>query len=315
MVDSRLIIHSSFRKELGHQELLLEEKDKTGLSFLDNILKDNYLNIVSKNLSILKRIPKEVDALIIWGARSDLTSKEIFVVDEYLQSGGKLLISIDPRPNGDKTPELRKFLKKWNIDILNNLVVDKIEHISGSQGTVPLVKTFANDHWITNGFHGQVFFPLTSSVNKVEGVFHGEFTPIAFSSPFPASWAESNFNELFAGKVVFSEGKDRKGPIALGGTWTGVTGKNKHARIVAFGNSTFVQNSYNKFLDNFQLFTNSLIWLIEDNELPSMISDKKSIPVFIGKTQISVIFYFSVIFAPIILFALSFYFYKRKQKL
>ncbi len=306
-----LIYYSS-----GHEEISLSDDSSNGLSVLNQAIEDYYYKINKVNLATLEKIPSEVDILMLWGGKNGLVESEIALIDNFIRRGGKLLVAIDPNPNKDNAFPLRELISRWGININNDLVVDKIEHISGSNGTVPLIKNFSSEHKITRGFQGQVFFPLVSSVSNAGSSKEGKFESFAFSSPYPASWGETNLNELFDSKITFNEGVDGKGPISVAATWEENSNSSQKAKIVAFGNSTFVINSYGKFGNNFQLLLNSMSWLMDDGDVHSSILENKSgDQILIGKTAIGIIFYFSVLFAPIVCFVTAGYIYNRRRKL
>ncbi len=302
---------------IGHNEILLEDKGPQGLSAVKALFKDNNINVVPINLAIENRLPQELNALIIWGPKLVFQEKELFLISEYLASGGKLLVALDPNPDRDLTPALRKLISKYGINLPNDLVVDQNSFVSGSKGSVPLITNYSKKHIITNDFTGNIFFPLVSSVTKSKTPsVEGKFNALAFTSSYPSSWAEKNPKEIFSGKITFNKYVDRKGPISVVGSWEQAGGNEKKTKIIAFGNSSFIINSYKKFTNNFKFFLKTISWLIDDNKIKSFnVSRKKEDPIFIGSTQIGVIFYFSVIFAPLMLFGFSFYLYKKRQKL
>ena len=86
--------------------------------------------------------------------------------------------------------------------------------------------------------------------------------------------------------------------------------------MVTFGNTTFVINSYKKFPQNFVLFVNSLNWLVgEERRISFNITGIEDRPIFMSENQIGVIFFFTVVFCPLVLLLIAFVLYKRRQKL
>jgi len=299
---------------VGHQGPNFENKSKQGLSDLKQLLEKSYYKAVPLSLTNLPSIPSDADALIIWGPRTPFLPHELGVIKKFVLKGGRLLLALDPDFNKDKFSELRKVLKRLGIDIPNNLVVDTLNHVSGSNGTVPLVKKFTSKHPIVTDIPGPVFFPLTSSIKSSgDGKSTGALEVMVKTTTFPASWAENTPEEVIDGKVEYSQGRDDKGPISIMGVWQD---KVNDSKIVIFGNSTFVSNIYAKYGSNFLLFLRSISWLVDNDQIKSFnLPIGKNDPIFISKNQLGVIFYFSVIFAPIILFGTSFFFYRRKRRL
>lgn len=295
----------------GHGEASLESDENEGLSHLAGMLKNSNYKVVQMNTATTRSIPKETETLVIWGPKQAFRADEVQRIDAWLAAGGNLLIAFDPDLNSEKFPLLKNMLLKRGIHVSNDLVVDRLKHINGSNGTVPMVDRFNSDSPIVKEFRGPVFFPLVSSIQKVDGEIEGTFTSVVKSMPFPSSWAEKSNAEVIEGKVTFSPGVDTQGPITLAATW-----ESKDSRISVFGNSTFLINTYKKFGENFVFFTNAMNWTIEQDVLISFnLPVVKQEPVFISKPQLGIIFYFSVIVAPLVMFGMAFMFYRRRAVL
>ena len=297
----------------NHGEHSLAGKEKEGLSGLADFLEKSYFDIKEVNLAVLSSIPAYVNALVIWGPKSRFLENELNLIGNFLKKGGKLMVALNPDLNKDQTPALRSLLNRFGVQIHNDLVVDTKEHINGSNGTVPLVKTYSS-HPITKNFKGSLFFPLTSSVEKSSLEVKGSFIPLAFTSSYPASWAEKTAREILQGKLRYHDKKDVKGPVSLAAVWQKQNDNGKKTRIMAFGNSTFVSNAYSGFGGHLTFFYNGVSWLVDEERLISFnLPAFKDDPVFISATEIGIVFYFSVIFTPLILFSLALYSYKKRR--
>lgn len=293
----------------GHDELSLTSTENEGGLNLSKLVKKSSYEVRNVSLNQLSEIPSFVKALVIWGPKSGFFDNEIKVIDKYLKQGGKLLIALDPNFGEDRIPKLRKYLTTWGIKISNNLVIDRIQKVDGSSGSVPIVQKFEEGHPVTNSSKGPVFFPLVSSVSSL----NDDVRILAQSTPYPASWAETSADEFIDGKVTYNEGRDIKGPV---GFMASFEKEGEKTKIMAFGNSSFVINTYTRFPKNFILFVNSLSWLADNENLISFnLPVIKDEPVFVSSTQKGVIFYFSVVFLPLVLFGVSFFFYRRRLKL
>lgn len=294
----------------GHGELDLENKSRIGLTSLRQGLIKGSFALKKINMASLSSFPDDLDALVILGPKTSFHKNELNLLDKYLLKGGSLFIALDPNFNHDIQEGLRKILSRRGIYVFNNLVVDKNSFIDGSNGTVPLVQKLDRKNIISKGVDGSVFFPLVSSI-KFEDKKNTKKYLIAKSSPFPFSWGENNAgSELLSNKVEFSDGIDEEGPVVMFAAW-----ENTQTKIVISGNSSFIQNNYSKFTSNFELFKNSVSWLVNENRLINFnLSLGKNEPVFISNNQLGVIFYFSVIFAPLALFIIAFVIYRKRIK-
>lgn len=305
---------------IGHQELDLKRKDNDGISFISKLVKNSLYDLKTINLAVVSKIPKDAKTLMIWGPKSRFHKSELSIIDKFIEDGGNLMIALDPDFTKDKIPGLRKLFMKWGMKISNDLVVDSLNNYSGSNGSIPLIKKFDKKHAITKGFKGPIFFPVVSSIFPFEGSalkkgFETYFQSIFKTTHFPASWAEKNRKAVLKGKVTYIEGQDIKGPIPVAGVLN-INKKGRKSTILAFGNSTFVLNGYGNFGQNYLLFLNGLYFSTKQKNLISFnLPTIKDEPVFIGKPQLGAIFYFSVILAPLLLFAMAIYFYRRRLAL
>lgn len=296
----------------GHDEMSLTNKENEGGSYLKELLRRGSYDVRPVNLSSYSELPNFVSALMIWGPRQGFHKSELAIIENYLKRGGRLMVALDPNVDNDKVEDLRDLLSKWGVKIQNNLVVDKLKHINGSNGSVPMMDKYNVDHPITKEFKGQVFFPLVSSIQKVDGK-EGKLSFLAQTSPFPASWGEMSLDEFITGAIIYNQEKDMKGPLGLMAAWEGA---GTAARMILSGNSTFVINTYQKFSKNYSLFINSLSWLVDEDRLISFnLPVVRDEPVFISSPQLGIIFYFSVLFVPLAMIIMAIVIYRRRIRL
>tara|TARA_R110002072_G_scaffold534_6_gene3920 strand:+ start:97332 stop:98858 length:1527 start_codon:yes stop_codon:yes gene_type:complete len=295
-----------------HGTLDLAMKEKEGGSFLRKIIQDSSYEIQEFKLKQTTKIPKEYKSVVILGPKGAFFKEELKVLDRYLANGGTLLVAIDPDFQNDNISDFRNWLKEYGIEAHNNMVMDRLKYVTGSNGSVPIVHQFNAKHPITEKLKDAIFFPLTSSISSYgESDFAKNFEPLGLSQSYPAAWADFGLDEFINGNVVFNEDKDIKGPV----TYFGATQVND-TKIVVFGNSSFVSNNYAKFTKNFSLLANCLKWLSGEKNLISFNNPVvKDEPVFLSRHEVGIMFYFSVLFAPLILFGAAFFVYRRRQKL
>lgn len=297
----------------GHQEGDIASKENEGLKFIYEAAKNSALDIRPINLLTTQEVPFDAKALVIWGPKTTLQPSEIGVVKKFLERKGNLMIALDPDLNGDIHENLRALIRNYKIMMRNDMVIDRKSFVNGSNGSIPLVDHFEAENEITKNFKGQIFFPLVSSMeaipDEVVPGIKGTVKALADSTPFPDSWGETSLKEVAAQQMSYTQGQDRPGPLALTMTYDGVDN-----RVVAFGNSTFVINAYSKFGNNYIFFLNSLSWAVGEDRLISFnLPIVQSEPVFISAPQLGIIFYFSVLFSPLILFGLAVFMYRRRR--
>lgn len=296
----------------GHGEVNLQASDNDGGSALTEMLSANNYILKSLNLARSKVIPDEADALVIWGPKTGFFSNELVAINKFFDNGGNVLIALDPSFKGDPLKELRDWIQEKGLFITNNLVIDRLKFVNGSKGTIPFVHLFNTKHPVSKDVSDQVFFPLVSGLEVSSDHQNSEkWSILAQSNIFPASWGETNPDELIGFKMEYNDGVDMRGPLGYSAAL-----ETKNNRLVIYGNSTFITNTYKKFPHNILFAVNSFNWLTGEESLitfdtPAM-ADK---PIFIGQNQLGVIFYFSVVFLPLILLIFSFYLYRRRRVL
>ncbi len=294
---------------VGHGEIDITSNENEGGSQLAKLLKSNTYSLRQLNLRESSQIPEDANVLVVWGPKEGFFPNEINALKSFIEKGGRLMLALDPDFNSKGQVELMDLLRGYGAILSNDLVIDRIKHANGSKGTVPVIHKFDSNHPITKGFDGSVFLPLTSSV-QLETESTG-WTLLGLSNQFPAAWGETNREEILAMDMTYTEGFDHKGPLGYIAAF-----EEENKKLLVFGNSTFVINTYRKFPKNFILFLNSLNWLAGEERLIAfntpVIEDR---PIFMNKHQIGIIFYFTVIFCPLALAIIAFVLYKRRQKL
>ncbi len=303
---------------IGHGEIDLNSKENEGGSHLKDLLLAKSISVRTLNLRESNEIPEDARVLVFWGSKEGFFDTEIDLIKKYIDRGGRVLFGIDPDFNGIGAMKLKRLLADYGLEVHNDLIIDRIKHANGSQGTVPVIHQYDPKHPITKDFKGSVFLPLASSVSDISSSEGGEplWHLLGVSNQFPASWGEVNREELASLTLTYNEGEDFKGPLGYFAAFERKLNDQKEVRMVTFGNSTFVINSYQKFPQNFVLFLNSLNWLVGEERLISFnITGIEDRPIFMSENQIGVIFFFTVVFCPLALMLASFALYKRRQKL
>ena len=297
----------------GHGEGDINSEATEGLKFIYETARNSALDIRQINLLSTQEIPYDAKALVLWGPKTALQPSEVDVIKRFLDRKGNLMIALDPDLNGDNFENLRTLLRNYKMIIRNDMIIDRKSFVNGSNGSIPLVDHFDNTIEITKNFKGQIFFPLVSSLEAIPDEIlpdvKGVVKTITGSTPFPDSWGETSIKELSEQNMSYTAGEDRPGPLFMTMSY-----ESPDNRIVAFGNSTFVINAYSKFGANYTFFLNSLSWTVGEDRLISFnLPIVQSQPVFISAPQMGIIFYFSVLFSPLVLFGAAIYMYRRKR--
>lgn len=249
----------------GHGEKSPDDADKGGYSQAKTGLEKENYTVKTVNLAEQQgKVPDDAAVLIMAGPKTEPFANELDAIDAYLNKGGSAYIMVDPSPS----PGLADFLKKWSIDVGNNIVLDAsgLGRLFQAGPEIPLVTRYS-DHKITAGMKGiMTFFPLARSVSPMMNPPAGLMVENLFSSS-ERSWGET---DLKSGEAKFDEGKDLKGPVSLAVVATKDVGNNKKARLVAFGDSDFASNSFFGDQGDGNLFQNTVSWLAQDENFISI---------------------------------------------
>ncbi len=294
----------------------LNEPDKHGIAHLKNILLKSNFDITPVYLNSFAAL-KSCDLLAIWGPKTAFFNSELNILKEYITNNRPLLLGIDPSIKTDAIADLRKMMKSFEIDVENNLLVDRLKFLDGSDGTVVYVDQFSQDHFITKKSKDAVFFPLPQAIiSQIGRDSQFKDTILFTASPFPASWADKNPTEILSGKITYTENIDIKGPLPIAIARELKTGSGTTGRMVVFGNSSFVINAYAKFSSNFILVLNAITWLTDSNSLSSFnLALGNDEQLFVAGTMLGVVFYTVIFFVPLIAIVFAVVIYRRKRKL
>ena len=297
----------------GHGEIDPDSNANEGMKLVLEGARNSALDLRVLNLTSAQEIPFDAKAIILWGPKSPLMDSEVEIISRFVKRGGGLLVALDPDLNSRKFQNVEKFLNELGLLYHHNLIYDRKNFVNGSKGAVPIASSFDPEHLLTKEFKGQVFFPLVSSVGVSAQAQKNneevEFRELLLSSPSPESWGETDRQEIAKEEVFYTEGQDRAGPLAMV-----ISRESAKNRILLFGNSTFAMNNYIKFSSNMTFFLNSLSWVVGEDRLVSFnLPIIQSEQIFISENQLGAVFYFSVIFAPLILIIVSITVYRRRR--
>ena len=88
----------------------------------DQIEKENY-EIVKLSLLTVDEIPEEADCVVIYALSSDISEKEVEMLQDYVRDGGKLLVAAGPVED-DSLTNLYSLLSYYDVDANEGIVVE-----------------------------------------------------------------------------------------------------------------------------------------------------------------------------------------------
>jgi len=303
----------------GHGEADLNSSERTGYSTITGEIEKANYEVKPLLLLRAEAVPEDAAILVTAGPKKDLVASELSLIQKYINRGGKVLFLLDPFT----APALTPFLKSYGIVRGENIIVDQVARLFGRTADSPVVSTYSSSHPITREFQSiATSFPYTHSLDTTSPEPKGiTVEKLALTSPFPASWAETDRARLEKGEAVFEEGKDLKGPVAVAVVATvtpavspktqgkettekASSDKTSVARLVVFGNSGFISNKDVAVLGNRDFFLNTISWLAEEETLIAIRpKEGKSTPLFLSATQGRLAFWIPVVILPALIIA------------
>ncbi|MBE9046902.1 Gldg family protein [Pleurocapsales cyanobacterium LEGE 10410] len=238
----------------GHGEASLEFVEG-GLAQMVSNLKDRGHTVRELNLAHSGNIPDDADLIIIAGATRKLLAAEVSTLQQYLTTGGNLLLLLSPNTDLGITP----LLQNWGIELDNRLIVDGsgAGEIMGFGPAVAIVNDYG-EHPITASFrNGIALFPESRplKISEQAGI---ESTPLIISNR--QTWAESDLSNE---EITFDATKDLSGPLNM--AIASVREQPDPSRLVVFGSSTFATNGWFEQQLNGDILLNSISWLLREN--------------------------------------------------
>ncbi|RKY89386.1 hypothetical protein DRQ09_01460, partial [candidate division KSB1 bacterium] len=299
----------------GHGEKDIESGERDGYNQIRlKIEKENY-DVKKVFIAQEGKFPDDCSVLVINGPQKPFFPGEIDSIDTYLNDGGRVLWLLDPDSPIDKD-----FFDRWGVEVTNTTVIDAsgFGRFFGLSAAAPLVNRYP-PHIITEDFRNvATFYPLARAIVPKENPGE-DITVSKLCETSSNSWGET---ELKNNRAKYDEGKDLKGPLAIGVVVTKILEraylpdqKDKTAQMVIFGDSDFASNLYYGNAGNGDLFLNTINWLAEEKDLISIRPrDPEDRRLNLSSRQTKFVFWFTLVIMPVIviLSGVSIYVNRRK---
>ena len=231
-------------------------------------LRDNLFQVAQLDLLRFGAIPENAAALVVAGPRQPISAKELEILDQYLEQGGRMLLLLNPDPQ----EELRALLRKWWLDIADGTLVDPASHVVPNVDN-PLVARNRNNLQLTD-----LYFPgVTAVLPLPDAPDEIQIVPLAWTTP--EGWQEQQpFTDA---EPQFDAEEDLQGPLAMGALLVrqppGEDDPNLTTRLVVIGDSDFAANQHFRNGGNSDLFLTLVNQLAYGDEIISV--DRKVLPV------------------------------------
>jgi ABC-type uncharacterized transport system involved in gliding motility auxiliary subunit len=325
----------------GEGEIPLDDFTRNGMGTVKQALVSKGFDVRPLLLVQTGRVPEDAAAVVVPSPTRDLLPQGRDALAQYYQSGGKLLILVDPQtPAG-----VRAWLEPtFHVGAPGGIVIDPVSRLADPR--IPAVTQYPfND--ITQNFNLVTAFPLSTPLVPQRSPSGVTITPVVKASD--ASYVKVN---LESENLKFEPGTDVKGPAILAVEVTPVPGaastppapapkaapapktpgtasaaqgakpaqagkpEAPKGTAVLFGNSGFIRNSSLGVPGNRDLFMSAVAWLTQSGNLVSISPRTSPFDAFIlGGNQVRYIFFESVVFVPLALLAWGGLVYARRKRL
>ena len=296
----------------GHGERDIAGTMDAGMSYASELLKRQNFRVEKIMLLGKEKVPDDCEVLGIIGPGKKFFSEEVKLLSNYLSSGGKLLVMIDPLTDCG----LSDLLGEWGIKLGNDIVLDPVRRLPFMGPAAIYVGEYPY-HEITGKMKGvAVIFSLARTVSFSDPGKSLQGTEIVRTSK--EAWGEV---DAAAKKAKYDEGKDKKGPVSIAAavSMRKLPGAGKEeagkTRLVVFGDSDIVSNAQIKNLGNSDLFLNSINWLAEKEKLISI--GPKSVDtakVILSAKQMRLIFWSTIAGLPFLAIVMGVVVWWRRRK-
>jgi ABC-type uncharacterized transport system involved in gliding motility auxiliary subunit len=304
----------------GERDIALETEE--GFSRIKTRLESQNYIIKPLDLIASPAVPDDAATIIIAAPQKDLFDAEITALTDYLNKGGSLLVMLDP---GTEVSKLVAMLKRIGIAMPGDVVIDRDSKVLGGDYLLPVASSYLK-HPITKDLTVLSFYPYARSVVIDEAAAKDAGWSLGYLvNTGTNSWAEMDLSALRAGKAEFNKGVDIAGPVAVAVEGTKeiaagseTTEQPKEARIVVFGSSSFVANSYYLMAEsnaaNVDIFLNSANWLAGNENLISIhTKERTATPLFLTGYQGLLIFLVCVVLVPLAVLGVGIFIYFRRK--
>ncbi|MBN1573072.1 MAG: GldG family protein [Deltaproteobacteria bacterium] len=268
-----------------HGERDIDGTESRDYKKIREVLENQNYSVNKLDLLTKAEVPEDASLLVIAGPKTNLFEEELKSINNYLEKGGSLLVTLDAEYY---SPSLEKYLAGLGVKTEKDIIIDTESRVHGGDYTIPRVEIYLA-HPITKDFDIPSFFFLARSIEidkDAEKSSGWDFSYIAKTGK--NSWGETNIGEINKGKASLDKDKDIVGPVPVV-----IAGAKeienvdeeeeakKEAKMVVFGDSDFVNNSFFINEGNMNLFVNSVNWLCDVEELISILPKDKKVDTLI----------------------------------
>lgn len=240
----------------GHGEPPIISTASDGYARFGQLLGEMNLKVSQLNLKNIPAIPENCPLLILAGPRTGLTPKERRMIDQYLNSGGRLLLTLH-RDSGD---DLNHLLYRWGLVVGDLAVDDPAQRLSDGTlslndfETHPVVQPLDRGELPVRLLQPRPIKPLPEYQAAAQGL---KVSPLILTSDQAAAYRNPGVRQVKEAEGTFClAAAVEKDPIE--GVQT-----DQHARLIVIGDSDFLDNQLLARDGNRELAWHAVNWLLD----------------------------------------------------
>lgn len=293
---------------VGHGEKNLNDsREGLGLGSLKLMLENNRYTVKELPLAQNPKIPKDTDVIVIAGPSQGFLDFEITALEEYLKSGGSLLLALETQTNTG----LDKLVAKLGLSLENNNILSVVETVMGrgvNQGPT-MGNIFSDTNKITKSF-GRNEITLFRNPQAIKTANVGQGMTID-------ELVKTGPNAV-AFKTLQITGDPQEGTFALvsevTGKFPGAAENAKPFSVVLAGDVDFLTNQMLYQNLNRDLVLNSVAALAKEESLISITpKEPQATQMFMTETKFALFLFAFIIPLPLLLLGTSIGLWVRRR--
>ncbi|MBK7894101.1 MAG: Gldg family protein [Anaerolineaceae bacterium] len=283
----------------GHGERGWQDFGEEGMGTAVTLLQESGFTINTLNLFTAGEVPADASAVFLIDQQAPLADAELAALSRYVDDGGALFIARDAvdtegRAAAEADGLLTWLQTSWGITLRNDLIIDAALAQAGQSIGLTFIGAQYGDSPITQGL--AQFGTIFNVARSIETELPGGVTAVNLITTSSQAWGETNFEQMISAGEVAPDAEDATGQLTVA-----LSARNtaSGARLVVFGDTDFLSNSFIQQGGNSFLFENAANWLVDD-VLTIQLSARESIPrqVTISQSQLTLLQLVSIFLTP-----------------
>lgn len=283
----------------GHGERDWQDFGAEGIGTAVTLLQDTGFTVQSLNLFVEGEVPADASAVFLIDQQAPLAAAELEALTRYVDSGGALFLGRDAvdtegRSAAEEDGLLDWLQASWGIILRSDLIIDASLAQAGQTIGLTFVGAQYGGSPITQGL--DEFGTIFNVARSIDTEIPAGVTAVNLITTSDLAWGETNFEQMISAGEVAPDEDDATGSLTVA---LSALNTASGARLVVFGDTDFLSNSFIQQGGNSFLFENAANWLVDD-VVSIELSARESIPrqVTITQSQLTLLQLVSIFVSP-----------------